>query len=57
MELIRFYFGSSGGLISKLFLPPLSKDALYSDAKFDRASGRLTIKLADKNIRRIGIRH
>jgi hypothetical protein len=48
MELIRFYFGSSSGLISKLFLPPLSKDALYSDAKFDRASGRLTIKLVDK---------
>jgi hypothetical protein len=48
MELIRFDFGSSSGLISKLFLPPLSKDALYSDAKFDRASGRLTIKLADK---------
>jgi hypothetical protein len=38
MELIRFYFGSSSGLISKLFLPPLSKDSLYSDALISESS-------------------
>lgn len=47
-ELIRFYFGSSSGLISKLFLPPLSKDALYSEARFDHARGHLALKIAEK---------
>ncbi len=45
-ELIRFYFGSSSGLLSKLFLPPLERRALYHDAVFDRFSGRLRLKLA-----------
>ena len=48
MELIRFYFGSSSNLVTKLFSPPLTRDALYSDATFDRRSGRLQLKLADK---------
>jgi hypothetical protein len=30
MELIRFYFGSSGALLSRLFVPPLSKDKLFT---------------------------
>ncbi|MDB5761843.1 MAG: hypothetical protein JWQ21_838 [Herminiimonas sp.] len=30
LELIRFYFGSSSNLLTKLFLPPLSREVLYS---------------------------
>jgi hypothetical protein len=48
MELVRFYFGSSSGLISRLFLPPLIRDTLYKKSKWDPASGRLTLKLAEK---------
>jgi hypothetical protein len=47
MELIRFYFGSSSSLVSKLFLPPLLRENLYSDAQYDRVSRCLTIKLAE----------
>lgn len=47
MELIRFYFGSSSGLLTKLFLPPLERAALYSNPQFDRATGRLTLELAE----------
>jgi hypothetical protein len=46
MELIRFYFGSSSNLLTKLFLPPLSRDALYSKPHFDKATGRLNLQLA-----------
>ncbi|MBR7777942.1 hypothetical protein [Undibacterium rugosum] len=46
MELIRFYFGSSSNLLTKLFLPPLVRDMLYSKPHFDKASGRLTLQLA-----------
>jgi hypothetical protein len=46
MELIRFYFGSSSNLLTKLFLPPLVRDALYSKPHFDKACGRLTLQLA-----------
>lgn len=46
MELIRFYFGSSSNLLTKLFLPPLRRDALYSKPHFDKTSGRLTLQLA-----------
>lgn len=46
MELVRFYFGSSSNLLTKLFLPPLRRDALYSKAYFDKATGRLTLELA-----------
>ncbi|WP_025917411.1 hypothetical protein [Herminiimonas sp. CN] len=46
MELIRFYFGSSSNLLTKLFLPPLSRDTLYSKPHFDKTSGRLTLQLA-----------
>lgn len=45
-ELIRFYFGSSSNLVTKLFLPPLSRDVLYSKPHFDKATGRLTLQLA-----------
>jgi hypothetical protein len=46
MELIRFYFGSSSNLLTKLFLPPLSRDALYSKPHFDKATARLALQLA-----------
>lgn len=46
MELIRFYFGSSSNLLTKLFLPPLSRDALYSKPQFNKVAGRLTLQLA-----------
>jgi hypothetical protein len=46
MELIRFYFGSSSNLLTKLFLPPLVRDTLYSKPHFDKFSGRLTLQLA-----------
>lgn len=46
IELIRFYFGSSSNLLTKLFLPPLVRDTLYSKPHFDKSSGRLTLQLA-----------
>lgn len=46
MELIRFYFGSSSNLLTKLFLPPLVRDTLYRKPHFDKSSGRLTLQLA-----------
>ena len=48
MELIRFYFGSSSNLVTKLFSPPLTRADLYNNATFDRQAGRLQLKLADK---------
>ncbi|MGJ7567812.1 hypothetical protein ACSFBM_28445 [Variovorax sp. GB1R11] len=46
MELIRFYFGSSSTLLSKLFSPPLSPEMLYSACGYDEY-GKLVITLAD----------
>ncbi|MES2041615.1 MAG: hypothetical protein V4495_27680 [Pseudomonadota bacterium] len=48
MELIRFYFGSSSNLISKLFLPPLERKSLYTKATFSKITGRLSLQLADR---------
>jgi hypothetical protein len=48
VELIRFYFGSSSGLLTQLFLPPLTKNKLCTRAYFDSAQERLTLELADK---------
>ncbi len=48
IELIRFYFGSSSGLVTKLFLPPLERKALYSNPQFDKSTGRLVLELADR---------
>lgn len=48
MELIRFYFGSSSNLISKLFLPPLERKSLYENATFDRRAARLRLELSEK---------
>lgn len=46
MELIRFYFGSSSNLLTKLFLPPLVRDTLYSKPYFDKSKGHLILQLA-----------
>lgn len=48
IELIRFYFGSSSNLVTKLFLPPLERKSLYSNPQFDKATGRLVLELAEK---------
>lgn len=46
MELVRFYFGSSSALLSRLFSPPLTPEMLYSDSGYDER-GKLVITLAD----------
>lgn len=48
MELIRFYFGSSSSLLTKLFLPPLTKKSLYENAYFDHNKHQLVMNLAEK---------
>lgn len=48
MELIRFYFGSSSSLLTKLFLPPLARDSLYEKAALNIRSGQLMLALAEK---------
>ena len=45
-ELIRFYYGSSASLLSKLFMPPLERSSLYTAAEFDETTKRLFLKLA-----------
>jgi hypothetical protein len=46
IELARFYFGSSSNLLTKLFLPPLNRDALYVKSRFHKVTGQLTLELA-----------
>jgi hypothetical protein len=48
MELIRHYFGSSSELLSRLFLPPLSKDRLFERWYLDPRTRRMTLELADR---------
>ena len=48
MELIRFYFGSSSSLLTKLFLPPLARDSLYENAALNTRTGQLILALAEK---------
>jgi hypothetical protein len=38
IELIRFYFGSSGNFVTKLFMPPLERKALYGNPKFHKTT-------------------
>jgi hypothetical protein len=45
MELIRFYFGSSSALLAKLFMPPLTKDALFTDFQLS-VSRMMKLRLA-----------
>ena len=46
VELIRFYFGSSSSLLSKLFRPELNRQMLYSNSHFNQFSGKLNLDLA-----------
>ena len=47
IELIRFYFGSSSSLLTKLFVPPMQKNALFQDNTFQPKSGHLSIELGE----------
>ncbi len=47
MELIRFYFGSSGSLLRKLFLPPLERKHLYSKDRIANWDKTLDFELGD----------
>lgn len=48
LELVRFYFGSSSNLLSKLFLPPLKRESLFSSAMLDPKTRKLKIDLAER---------
>jgi hypothetical protein len=48
MELTRFYFGSSSSLLTKLFLPPLVRESLFTNASMAPMSSHLRIELAEK---------
>lgn len=45
VELIRFYFGSSGSLLRHIFSTQLRRENLYKDDTYDHKSGLLTFKL------------
>ena len=47
MELIRFYFGSSGSLLKKLFLPPLERKSLYSKSGIYNWNKAYELELGD----------
>jgi len=48
MELIRFYFGSSGNFVQRLFTEPLGANTLWSSKKFDVKTQGLYLVLADR---------
>ena len=48
MELIRFYFGSSGNFIQRLFTEPLGVNTLWSSKTFDVKTQSLHLVLADR---------
>ena len=48
LELVCFYFGSSSNLLSKLFLPPLKRESLFSSAILDPKTRKLQIDLAER---------
>lgn len=48
MELIRFYFGTSSGVLHKLFTGPLREEMLWTEKSLDPATWHLHIKLASK---------
>lgn len=48
LELARFYFGSSSSLLSKLFLPPLIRESLFTSASLNPKTHKLRIDLAEK---------
>ncbi|WP_298209031.1 hypothetical protein [Acidovorax sp.] len=47
MELVRFYFGSSSELISRLFAPPLSRSKLHHRS-FLTPKGYMSLELAER---------
>lgn len=48
MEIIRFYFGSSGNLIQRLFTAPLRSEALWTRKRFNAANKHLHLVLANR---------
>lgn len=48
IELIRFYFGSSGNLLQRLFTGPLTKEALWVSKRFNPANRHLYLVLAKR---------
>lgn len=48
VELIRFYFGSSGNLLSRLFSTPLTPEALWTSKRFNSANRHLHLVLAKR---------
>ena len=47
MELIRFYFGSSSSLLSRIFTPPLEKEHLFSRLVRSTSGARMELDLAE----------
>lgn len=47
MELVRFYFGSSSELISRLFAPPLARSSLHGKAYISQR-GHMSLELAER---------
>lgn len=47
MELVRFYFGSSSELISRLFAPPLARSGLHGKAYISQR-GHMSLELAER---------
>ncbi len=48
MEIIRFYFGSTGNLIQRLFRSPFSSNALWAEKRFNMANKHLHLVLANR---------
>jgi len=47
VELIRFYFGSSGNFIQRLFTQPLEANTLWTEKRFDAVTRHLHLALAE----------
>lgn len=48
LELIRFYFGSSGNLIQRLFTTPLVTNSLWAKKRYDEEKQHIHLVLADR---------
>jgi hypothetical protein len=48
LELIRFYFGSSGNLVQRLFTTPLITNSLWAKKRYDEEKRHLHLVLADR---------
>ncbi|MCU7841598.1 MAG: hypothetical protein KZQ94_19745 [Candidatus Thiodiazotropha sp. (ex Troendleina suluensis)] len=48
MELIRFYFGSSGNLVQRLFTTPLITNSLWARKRYDESKRHLHLVLANR---------